>query len=92
MLGRARKKKQRKGRASEQSIDRSGHQIYEKGGQIKALTDRRWDVESQSREGVTYRCRSAAASLPASHMTGKWYRCRHTAAVEHMLLRDHVIP
>ena len=41
VLGMAHKKKQRKGRTSEQSIDRSGRQIYEKGGQIKALTDQR---------------------------------------------------
>ena len=49
------RKKQRKGRISEQGIDRRGLHICEKGGQIKPLTGQIWDVELQSGEGVPYR-------------------------------------
>ena len=48
VVGMARKKTKRKGRASEQSIDGRGREIYEKGDQITPLNDQRWDVASQS--------------------------------------------
>ena len=51
----ARRKNRQGGRTSLQNIDRSGRKIYENGGQIRVLTDKRCDVKSQSREGVTYR-------------------------------------
>ena len=87
----ARRRTQRKGRMSEQSIDRSGRQIYEKGGQITALTDLRWDVGSQSKEGVSYMvslgCGKAACECPY-YVKGKGSRCKHIAAIEYMLLKE----
>ena len=49
------KKGPRKGRTTQQNIDSSGREIYEKGGQITVLTDKRCDVKSQTVEGKTYR-------------------------------------
>ena len=51
-MGRKKPRKLRKGRASEQCITRRGLQIYQRGDQIKTLTGYRWDVASQSEEGV----------------------------------------
>lgn len=77
-------RKQRKGSASEQSVDRRGRQIYEKDNQIKPLTRQRRDVASQSEEGVSYMvslgCGRATCVCPY-HVTGKGCRCRHMAAV-----------
>ena len=50
----ARRKNRQGGRTSQQNIGRSGREIYESGDQISVLTDKRCDVKSQSREGVTY--------------------------------------
>ena len=95
MPGMARKKNQRRGRTSQQNIDRSGREIYEQGGQITVLTDKRCDVKSQSREGVTYRvsygCGKFTCECPY-HTTGKGCRCKHIAAVEYMLLREAESP
>ncbi len=88
-MGRKKPRKPRKGRASEQSITRRGLRIYQKGDQIKALTGHRWDVASQSEEGVWYRVSFAGDSPTcecAYHTTGKGCRCKHIAAVEHTLL------
>ena len=86
-----RKRKQRKGRASEQSVDRRGRQIYEKDNQIKPLTGQRRDVASQSEEGVSYMvslgCGRATCVCPY-HVTGKGCRCKHIAAVEYMPFQE----
>ena len=91
MLGMAGKKTQRRGSISQQNIDSSGRQIYEKGDQITVLTDKRCDVKSQSREGVTYRvsygCGKFTCECPY-HVHGKGCRCQHIAAVEYMLLQN----
>ena len=80
MVDMARRRKQRRGRISEQSIDRRGRQIYEKGGQIKPLTGQRWDVASQSVEGVSYvvslGCGRATCGCPY-HVTEKGYRASY---------------
>ena len=81
-------RKPRKGRASEQSITRRGLRIYQKGDQIKALSGDRWDVASQGTKGVWYRVSFAGESPTcecAYHTTGKGCRCKHIAAVEHVL-------
>ena len=83
------RKKSRKGRVSEQTITRRGLRIYQKGDQIKTLNGNRWDVASQGTEGVRYRVSFAGESPTcecAYHTTGKGRRCKHIAAVEHMLL------
>ena len=60
--------RRRSGKAGRQSIDRSGRQIYEKGGRIKPLTDRRRDVESQSMGGMSYRVSlDCKPTCPACH-------------------------
>ncbi len=88
-MGHRKPRKPRKGRASEQSITRRGLDIYQKGDQIKALSGDRWDVASQGTEGAWYRV-SLAGESPACecayHTTGKGCRCKHIAAVEHVLL------
>ena len=70
----ARKKSQRKGRTTEQKIDENGRKIYELSDQIKTLPDQRYDVKSQSEEGVTYRV-SFGCDKPTCecryHVTGK---------------------
>ncbi len=53
-MGRKKPRKPRNGRTSEQSMTRRGLRIYQKGDQIKTLTGHRWDVASQSEEGVRY--------------------------------------
>ena len=92
VLGMARKQ-QRKGSTSEQSIDWGGRQIHEKGGQIKALTDRRRNVESQSMDGMSYRvslgCGKATCEC-RHHVTGKGCRRKHMAAAGYMLLKETV--
>ncbi len=88
-MGRKKPRKPRKGRASEQCITRRGLRIHQKGDQIKTLTGHRWDVASQSEEGVWYRVSFAGDSPTcecAYHATGKGCRCKHIAAVEHTLL------
>ena len=88
-MGRKKPRKRRRGRASEQCITRRGLHIYQKGDQIKTLTGHRWDVASQSEEGVWYRVSFAGESPTcecAYHTTGKGCRCKHIAAVEHTLL------
>ncbi len=88
-MGRKKPRKPRRGRASEQCITRRGLRIYQKGDQIKTLTGHRWDVASQSEEGVWYRVSFAGDSPTcecAYHATGKGCRCKHIAAVEHTLL------
>ncbi len=91
----ARRKNQRRGRTSQQNIDRSGREIYEKGDQITVLTDKRCDVKSQSMEGVTYRvsygCGKFTCECPY-HVAGKGRRCKHIAAIEYMLLREAESP
>ena len=83
------RRKPRKGRASEQAITRRGLRIYQQGDQIKTLTGMRWDVASQSTEGKWYRvsfaCESSTCEC-AYHTTGKACRCKHIAAIEHLLL------
>ena len=95
MPGMARKKNQRRGRTSQQNIDRSGREIYEQGGQIMVLTENRCDVKSQNREGVTYRvsygCGKFTCECPY-HTAGKGCRCKHMAAAEYMLLREAESP
>ena len=91
MLGMAGKKTQRRGRTSQQNIDSSGRQIYEKGDQITVLTDKRCDVKSQSRKGVTYRVSYGLGKFTCEcpyHVHGKGCRCQHIAAVEYMLLQN----
>ena len=88
-MGRKKPRKPRNGRASEQCITRRGLRIHQKGDQIKTLTGHRWDVASQSEEGVWYRVSFAGDSPTcecAYHTTGKGCRCKHIAAVEHTLL------
>ena len=87
------RKKQRKGRASEHSIDRSGRQIHEKVGQIKALTDRRRDVESQSRDGVSYRVPFGCGKPACVTRDRKGVRVQtHGCGRAHAAQRDRVIP
>ena len=80
MVDMARRRKQRRGRISEQSIYRRGRQIYEKGNQIKALTEQRWDVASQGVEGVSYvvslGCGRATCEC-LYHVTGKGCRASY---------------
>ena len=88
-MGCKKPRKPRKGRTSEQCITRRGLRIYQKGDQIRALTGHRWDVASQSGEGVWYRVSFAGESPTCEctyHTTGKGCRCKHIAAVEHTLL------
>ncbi len=80
MLGMARRKTRRRGRTPQQNIDSGGRSIYGQGDQITVLTDRRCDVKSQSREGVTYRvsygCGKFTCECPY-HVAGKGRRCKH---------------
>ena len=87
-MERKKPQKPRRGRVSEQCITRRGLCIYQKGDQIKALNGNRWDVASQSTEGVWYRVSFAGESPTcecAYHATGKGCRCKHIAAAEHAL-------
>ena len=85
------KKTPQKGRTSEQSITESGLCIYKKGGQIKTLTNKRWDVASESEEGKWYRvsfdCNRPTCEC-AYHTTGNGCRCKHIAAIEHLILSE----
>ena len=88
-MGRKKPRKPRIGRSSDETITRRGLQIYQKENQIKTLTDMRWDVASQSEEGVWYRVSFGLDSPTCEckyHTTGNRCRCKHIAAVEHMLL------
>ena len=82
------KKGPRKGRTTQQNIDSSGRAIYEKGGQITVLTDKRCDVKSQTVEGRRTGCRTAWTSSPASHIHGEGCRRKHMAAVQYTLLQE----
>ena len=87
------KKGPRKGRAAGQKIDKSGRGIYEKGGQITVLTDKRCDVKSQTVKGKTYRVSYGldpdkfTCECPC-HIHGEGCRCKHIAAVQYMLLQE----
>ena len=66
-----------------------GPRTFNKGGQIKSLGGYRWDVASESKEGVWYRVSYATKSPTCEceyHTTGGQCRCKHIAAVEHLLL------
>ena len=85
-------KKHRKysiGIVSEQTITRHGLKICQKGGQIKILTENSWDVASQSMKGAWYRV-SFTGDAPTCecpyHTMGGGRRCKHIAAIEHILL------
>lgn len=84
-------KNKRKGRVSEEVITRRGLAIYQKGGQIKAISKTSWDVASQNTEGKQYRV-SFATSAPTCecryHSTGNGSRCKHISAVEHLMLAE----
>ena len=87
--GRRNSRKLRKGRVVETAITRRGLRIYQRGGQIKAPKGNRRGVASQSTEGAWCRVSFAGESPTcecAYHTTGKGCRCKHIAAVEHMLL------
>ena len=63
-------KKHQIGVVSEQAITRRGLKICQKGDQIKALTENRWDVASQSTDGIG--CRLMAKLQPVSvHITSR---------------------
>ena len=51
--GRNGRKGPRKGRATQQSHDKSGRKIYEKDHRIAVLADKQCDVKSRSVEGKT---------------------------------------
>ena len=80
----------RKDRSSEADTTRRGLRDYWRGGHIKPRRNR-WDVALQDTEGEWY-CVSFVDESRARtyHNAGK--RCRHMAAVKHMLLAmaDHV--
>ena len=85
------KKGPRKGRTTQQNIDSSGREIYEKGGQITVLTDKRCDVKSQTVEGKTYRVSYGLDKFTCEcpyHIHGEGCRCKHIAAVQYMLLQE----
>ena len=89
--GRVRRRVSRKGRTTQQNIDSSGREIYEKGGQITVLTDKRCDVKSQTVEGKTYRVSYGLDKFTCEcpyHIHGKGCRCKHIAAVQYMLLQE----
>ena len=75
--------------SSEQAITRRGLKICQKGDQIKTLTENRWDVASQSTENVWYRVsfdgKAPTCECPY-HIKGEGRRCKHIAAIEHILL------
>ena len=73
----------RKGRTTQQKIDKSGREIYEKGGQITVLTDKQCDVKSQTDEDKTYRVSYGLDKFTCEcpyHLHGKGCRCKHMAA------------
>ena len=88
VLGMARRQ-QRKGRASEQSIDGGGRQIHEKGGQIKPLTDRRRDVESQSMGDMSYMVPFGCGKAACAARDRKGVQA-HMAAAGYMLPKEAV--
>ena len=85
----------RKGRTTQQKIDKSGREIYEKGGQITVLTDKQCDVKSQTDEDKTYRVSYGLDKFTCEcpyHLHGKGCRCKHIAAVQYMLLQETKSP
>ncbi len=78
-------------KTSEKSITESGLRIYKKGDQIRTLANKRWDVASESVESRWYRA-SFDGNRPtcecAYHTTGKRCRCKHIAAIEHLILSE----
>ena len=81
------------GVVSEQAITHRGLKICQKGDQIKTLTENRWDVASQSTENVWYRVsfdgKAPTCECPY-HIKGEGRRCKHIAAIEHVLLISDV--
>ena len=83
------KKGPQKGRTTQQNIDSSGREIYEKGGQITVLTDKQRDVKSQTVKGKTYRVSYGLDKFTCEcpyHIHREGCRCKHIAAVQYMLL------
>ena len=88
-MERKKARKRRRGRSAAEEITRKGLRIFNKRDQIKSLGGYRWDVASESKEGVWYRVSYATKSPTCEceyHTTGGQCRCKRMAIVERLLL------